>query len=499
MVDRAPLPLNPSAPLPFGRQPPLPPATAPAQRQPAPQKATALWYAVCLPQLRSEQGQTSLENQTRLRELAELTRHLSSRISLLPPDCIVFEVRSSLRYFGGIGNIRRQLQALLEQQLQEWQLESGFYQCVTPTATSSVLLARNGANVAVAQSDRLRSVLGSLPLQSLPIPEADKKQLRLSGLLHLRDLWRLPGAALRQRFGNILADYLDRCLGRKTDLPAICEPLPVFRSSYELEYAESCVERLLPAVQDLLSRLCDFLRQRELSTAHLLLKLEHEAQAPDLLEMNLRRPSRCENHLMMLLENRISALSLDAPVTALSLEARYFDVFIAGNASLLNDNSPSSDEHNRPLQDLLEQLQARLGNAAIRVLHALPEHCPELASTHYSCGEQPAKPSSGKRASSKQRHQALSCFRRMDRPRPCWLLEEPESLLERGGHIYLLTPLQTWERLRIISEAERIETHWWAGPDVRRDYYVAAAEGGQLLWIFHSRSQRTGWYLQGVF
>ena len=444
-------------------------------------KPEPLWYAICFPQFRDE-GDT-VENRQRLRQLAELVRHLSAKISILPPDAIVFEVRSSLRYFGGIANIRSRLHELLEQQWKTGDAEPFFCQSAAPTATGSTLLARNGANVIIYQAANLRSALGRLPLSSLPMTVRQQKQLRQSGLIYLRDLWRLPGASLRQQFGNELVDYLDRCLGRKTEVLSLCEPLPAFSSRHELEYPVEYVSRLLPVIQELLAQLCAFLRQRGLCTTHLLLQLEHEAQTTTTIEMNLRRPARSETHLLMLLENRSNALALGAPVTAVSLEAEYFDEFVGETRDLLT--APGKDTQGTQgssLHDLLEQLQARLGNPAVRTLQASAEQCPEFASGHASYGE----------------HQVPVSVPFASRARPCWLLAVPQPLQENKGRFY------TWiagtrTTLEIISEPERIDTRWWAGADIRRDYYVAMDKQGRLMWIFHARSQTPGWYLHGIF
>lgn len=457
---------------------------------PYPRKPVSLWYAVYFPQL-TESGKL-LENTMRLQQLAELIAELSARISLAPPDGIVFEVRSSLRYFGGIRNIRSRLQLLLEQQLQSWGLDPHFFQSAAPTATSSLLLARSGANLLVYQPASLRSALGRLPLDLLPISAKEKRQLRQTGLLYLRDVWRLPGASLRQRFGEQLVDYLDRCLGKKVEPLRVHEPLPIFSIRHELEYPVEYADRLLPLVQELLTRFGDYLRERELCTTHFLLHLEHEAQASSLIEMNMRRPERCESHLLMLLENRINSLMLDAPVTAVTLEAKYFEAFIAHSENLLAGQGDSPINATRSsLLDLLELLQARLGNSAVQVLQVFAEYCPEHASAQIIHGDNLHK------KFHKDAGRLLEVIGSL-RPRPCWLLDEPESLLEKSGQIYLQTS-HTSTMLNIISEAEQIETRWWAGSDVRRDYYVATDNNGRTFWVFYSLSHTRGWYLHGIF
>jgi protein ImuB len=71
--------------------------------------------------------------------------------------------------------------------------------------------------------------------------------------------------------------------------------------------------------------------------------------------------------------------------------------------------------------------------------------------------------------------------------RPLWLLHEPEVL--------------PWalEHLRLIDGPERIETGWWDGREIARDYYVARDESGAELWVYRERLPPHGWYLHGVF
>ena len=77
-------------------------------------------------------------------------------------------------------------------------------------------------------------------------------------------------------------------------------------------------------------------------------------------------------------------------------------------------------------------------------------------------------------------------------PRPVWLLAEPEPL----GHRLQVQP---WV---LRDGPERIESGWWDGVDVRRDYFVAENPRGETVWIY--RDHRYGiddgeWFLHGLF
>jgi protein ImuB len=79
-----------------------------------------------------------------------------------------------------------------------------------------------------------------------------------------------------------------------------------------------------------------------------------------------------------------------------------------------------------------------------------------------------------------------------DAPRPVWLLAQPQPLAA-------LLETQPW----VLREGpERIESGWWDGRDVRRDYFVAESPAGEVAWIYrdHRRGTDDGeWFLHGLF
>ena len=65
-------------------------------------------------------------------------------------------------------------------------------------------------------------------------------------------------------------------------------------------------------------------------------------------------------------------------------------------------------------------------------------------------------------------------------PRPLWLLAEPQPLEGEEQPRYQ-------GALELEEGPERIESGWWDGRDVRRDYYVARTPAGVRVWIFRER------------
>ena len=132
---------------------------------------------------------------------------------------------------------------------------------------------------------------------------------------------------------------------------------------------------------------------------------------------------------------------------------------------------------------LVEHLRARLGKRAVYGIERVAEHRPENA---WRVAE-PALPA----ASAPPPDAPASsggCVRR-----PVWLLADPEELPLRGGR-----PSRRGA-LELLSGPERIESGWWDGGDVARDYYVASDKRGSLLWIYHELAAPRRWFLHGIF
>ena len=80
-----------------------------------------------------------------------------------------------------------------------------------------------------------------------------------------------------------------------------------------------------------------------------------------------------------------------------------------------------------------------------------------------------------------------------DKPRPLLLLTEPRVLVTVSG-----AP-QHHGALALLAGPERIETGWWDGRPVARDYFVASNPQKEICWIFRDYRHGKKWYLHGYF
>lgn len=447
---------------------------APGQRPPA------LWYALHLPQLNPLPVN---RQQHYLNQLAALIQQVSSTISFHPLT-LICEIRSSLKYFGGVDVIHDKLRQLIQQQLRDWKMPEHFFYAASPTVTASLLLARSGHNVLIYQKDNLRSALGALPTSVLELKAEPNRRLYSMGVRHLRDIWRLPSDGLRKRFGSDLLDLLNKSLGKVPEPTRNYLPPPAFSTCYELPYELENLDRLLPIADELFAQLCDFLRQRDLATSHLTIALHHEKRDPSEVNLGLRQASRAREHLMLLLETHFNNFTVPAPITAIKVTVKKFDAYKSHSESLLAQNKAAMPAYSdSSLTQFMEQLQARLGEHHIKSISTIAEHCPEYASRQFDYCEL-----------DKSQHRTAALDDSVARnPRPFWLLKKPMLLAIRRGKLFYRKPIT------IIRGPERIETYWWSGKDVRRDYYVAKEMNGCLLWIFREKSAERNWYLHGFF
>jgi len=449
-------------------------ATAP---KPAAIPRHPLWYAVHLPGLCDEAQPGGLE------QIAACCLQISDHVSLLAPTTVLCEVAGSIRYFGGIEHLHQHLQNLLQVSCGGWQHRYA----MSPSASASALLAAHEQQRLITRKTQLRSALGPLPISALPLPANKQRLLRHSGLHHLRDLWRLPRATLRKRLGNAAADHLACCLGQRAEAPPRWRPAWQFRQALNLEWPQDNHHMLLQGCEHLLSALCHCLRQRELLCAQLQFRLLHERREHSQVEVGLRQPSRQLQQLLLLTDAALQQLTLPAAVIEIELSSH--ELIEASSAAAQQLAGIPGADHSSAVDQLLEQLQARLGKHAIHTLSSSNSHDPAQAGRIIH-----AEPTSRPHSRESSAGVLQPAFSRLA-PRPGWLIEPPRALECRGGRPCHQGPLQ------LISGPERLHTHWWEAEPLQRDYYVASNARGLHLWIFRDLSQRDRehWYLHGLF
>jgi protein ImuB len=420
------------------------------------------------------------------------------------PATVLLEVQASLRLFGGpLPLVRRLAKAIAP-------LGHRVHAASAPTAAGAALLARwrsAGAPATLKGSEALlgphatqRAALAALldraPVTLLPAPrEAIQAQMTAMGLHRLADLRAQPRSGLARRFGEGLLDLLDRAYGDAPE-PQRWATLPLrFESHLELAAAAEHAEQLLHGAAVLLARLVAWAQARQVRIASFVLHCRHERARqvllpPTEITVALAEPVLDAAHLMGLLRERLGRVELPAPTLDLLLRCHDVVAAPAPNGELF----PTRASRAEGLLRLVERLRARLGDGQVQRLVALSDHRPEQCSRAVPLqgeGAQPALP-------------ALPPGPGLLLPglplhRPAWRLPEPLPLPQDAEG----QPQWQGRPLRLLAGPERIETGWWDEHPVQRDYFIAEAAGGALVWLYRPRLPTPPgeplWHLQGWF
>ena len=402
------------------------------------------------------------------------------RVSLEPPDAVLLEVRGSLRLFGGVAPSRA---------------NSCARNC-EPLASSRSCRSRRrrwrrsgwrvpGKEGVIRHPRDLASRLADLPLDCTRWPERSLETLATMGVRTVGDCLRLPRDGFARRFEPRMLDMLDRAVGRRPDPRDGFMPRERFAAGRDLEPEIADTARLDAAFAPLLDELCAFLRKRRCGVQALELRLVHREASPTRLRLRFVEPvARDRDESPSCSASGWRELALPAPVRALRLRSgplvesrevsdRALRRWIAANPARACRNSSSA-------------CGPGSGAEAVYGLCLVPEHRPELA---WRVAE-PALPAAKTR--NRDRHPKPKCAPASAEGKPLWLLAEPQ-LLDGGEQPCFEGTLE------LEQGPERIESGWWDGRDVQRDYYVARNPAGVRLWVFRDRDPSGRWFLHGVF
>jgi protein ImuB len=401
-----------------------------------------------------------------LRELlASWAYGYSSQVSLRETDALLIEIGGSLSLFGPWPRLERRWRAELRE------LGITHRLAAAPTALGALALARAQDGVLIATLPTLHQALAVLPIQHAQLDAQTSEALHSMGIHHLRELFGLPRAGLIRRFGAALVDYLDRLRGNLPDPLPLHRPPDVFHARMEFDHEIESSEALRFPLRRLIGDLCTFLRSRDggVQTFDLLMEhdpLQFKQLVPTRLRIGTQSPQRDVQALFELCLLRLQASQVPAPVRALALHAEQLPAFVP-IAHDLFDQPPGA---HLDWPQLADRLRSRLGTDSVYTLEATDDPRPE-----HAWGKQALR-RTGATHRPGMRQVGL---------RPAWLLHRPLPL--RG------------EPRRILAGPERIESGWWDGGDLRRDYYVIETQQGQRAWAFRGIHGEAPWLLHGWF
>jgi protein ImuB len=366
--------------------------------------------------------------------LAAWAYRFSSQVSIDLPHAIVLEVGHSLRLFGPWPR----LEARMREELHALGFRHRIVAAPNPHAARVLANVHDGD---AFDAHTLPNALGQMPLERSGLPEQVAFALSRMGLRKLRQVFALPRDALARRFPKTVLEHLDRVRGGLV-APLRCHhPPDHFEGRIEFEYDVESSQALLFPLRRLAQDLAAFLAGRDGGVQRFTLVLEHERHAASEVQVGLLTPQREAPMLFELGRGRLEQARLPAPVRGMRLVARELPAFVPAAPDLFETRA----QQDVPWPQLRERLRARLGDDAVHGIGHAPDHRPEHIAM---AGKSPPDA----------------------RLRPGWLLQHVVPLRDHA--------------LRVLAGPERIETGWWDGGDIRRDYYLVETSLGQRAWAF---------------
>jgi protein ImuB len=358
------------------------------------------------------------------------------------------------------------------------------------------------------------AVLAGLPLEALRLEPAAIDMFREVGIDTVGGALRLPAKSLAARFPASVVERLAEFTGARAEpiVPPRGAELPQAEHAFELPLSLASVDEAAIAglLEGLVGQCTAALAARGEGIVSLQVRFEPATSpgattaAPTVIDAGLFRPSTSPRHVTELVRLRMGRMKLPREIEAVAVEVvatgpvecrqrPLFDTAAGG------DSRQAAESRAAEVSLLLDRLAGRLGRPAVYEPKPVADAQPE----HAWIAAPPGRAATGG-----------GLAPRVAGRRPVWMPPRPVPLEPVQTGLIAVAPDGPPARFRLagmvhtVAEAhgpERIETAWWRGPTVRRDYYIVETESGARFWLFRRLGGRprgprdSGWYLHGVF
>jgi len=335
------------------------------------------------------------------------------------------------------------------------------------------------------------------------------------GIDRIAQLEALPREDLASRFAPELLRRLDQAAGRLPEAIPGHRAGPEFHVEWSPEHPTTRRETVRAALEQLIRDLCGQLVRHGRGAVQLECRLVCPPREPVRIGVGLFKPSSAWKHLFGLVELKIEQLRLPGPVVAAFVAAAATAPLVYEQQELFSAPSPQPSPggrgslgRRRRLAGLVDRLSSRLGRRAVVGVRLLADAQPELAwSYDPMVGRSSRQVARANRRSVRSRKQGSRPSPPALPPRPLRLRRRPVALAatsmgpDRFGQEGCPVRFHFQGREHRVGRCwgpERIQTGWWRGRAVGRDYYRVETTMGRHYWLF--RRLRDGkWFLQGAF
>lgn len=469
-------------------------------------KAMPLNAAHILGDLHVFEPNIALENKV-LRQLSHWALQFSPIISEVDNDGLLIEIKGSLKLFNGLDRLIAEVKKGLKE------LGYKFSIAVAPTPLGATALARSGSGTVALNEEKLIGTVSNLPLAVLRLPAKQQSLLESVGARTIGDCLRLPRGGLGRRASPELIKQFDQLCGRQADPRVSFTPAKLFQSHIDLPWGTRKAQTLMVAGERLLQELTGYLRGLSGLAGSLRWTLQHTDKTLTHFQVDLVKPSRDVAYFAMLFREKIARLDVREDVQEIALYVdQVSEEQILSHADLFDNRSQLNSENHEDWAAFVDRLRTRLGEHAVKKLKAIADHRPECAwrwqqpgyVNDVSTQRKAYAMQTGTSLNTLSAHQQTNRQRKSTNDvggarkskmptRPVWLMRRPLRINQNGNNLELNGPL------KLQAERERIETGWWDGKPVGRDYFVASNPAGAKLWVYRELAGNREWFLHGIF
>ncbi len=336
-----------------------------------------------------------------------------------------------------------------------------------------------------------------LPVEALRIDEVTLDILQQLGVETIAQLLQLPRTALASRLGEGLIQRIDQLTGKQPEVIVAHHAPPQFEVEWSLEHPTHRRDAIEKVLERLSERLAKSLQKQD----HAVVQAEATLcgkRTTRLLTISLFQPSNLALHLYDLLKLQCETAQFREPIHRVTLSATATVRLHVGQQMLWDDlDAFAGQGGQREIASLVDRLSSRLGKERVYGVCA-------------QAGALPEKAYRRKSLSTTMRQRKAKTAETLKAPhRPLWLQEPPQplrfspssSLPPRAARAQPPASFQFHNQHHNVRQhwgPERIETGWWRGRTVRRDYYRVETTEGCRFWLFR-RVNDGAWFVHGCF
>lgn len=385
----------------------------------------------------------------RLMALANRLYQVASDIVIFTPHGLALRLDPLIRYYEGLENIWQVLINELSAANVRYRFGVGW------SIEAAKTLAMNNANQLFHCNKQIRKALAACPLSATELTDKQQHALKRVGIQSLQQLLDVPASELGRRFDNTLISYL--CALRAETFPRVnyYSPPDTFFSLIEPSYEISHTEQLLPFVRNLTDEFLMYARLRNKCSQQLCFTFCFREAPPLEMTVGSATPLFKLKQWESLASLKLEQIVLPAPVIKLTLRVNNLEDVDEQTTDFFNNRV-----HEFAQKQLISRLQARLGESVIQYPYAGNDYRPDQLSSV-----------APKKIEINAPH-----------PLPC---------------ISLMSPAPLDESPHIEFGPVRIQTGWWDGNNVKRDYFIGRTEDGRRLHLF--RDSAGAWFISGMY